>query len=833
MVGIVIVSHSARIAEGIAELAREMGGRGVRVEAAGGLDEPGNPLGTDAARVAGAIGRADGGDGVVVLMDLGSAVLSAEMALELLDAPTRVALSGAPVVEGAIAAAAAARAGAPLADVVEEARRGLDMKAGHLGEAEGAPAAETGSQDRGSAREVRLEVTNPLGLHARPAARFVQTAARFDADIEVSNESNGRGPARGRSLSGVATLGVRQGDAIRVRARGREATEALEALRDLAEEGFGDDDVAPAPPGRAGGPGAPSATGALSGVAASPGIGIGPAQRWPPLEPQVDEGPAGAPEEEWAALQAALQAAGADLERGRAELRARAGDAAAAILAAQALLLEDDALLEPTKRAIHERGSSAAAAWREATEELRAAYESLEDDYQRARAADVAEVARAVQVVLASGGAARPRLDSPAVVVARELGPRDAAGLDPDVALGVVTARGGPTSHGAIVARAAGIPAVVGVGEAALAIPPGTTVAVDGDGGEVHVDPGDEALAQLRARREQALEERRAALAAASEPALTRDGVRVDVMANAATPAEARAARRSGADGIGLLRTEFLFLGRDQSPSEEDQCASYGDIAAALEGRGVIVRTLDAGADKPLAYLDQPLEDNPFLGVRGVRLSLACRELLRTQLRALLRAAARHPLKVMFPMVATLAELRAARAELVAAAESLAEDDVEHADSIEVGVMVEVPSMALAAARFAREVDFFSIGTNDLCQYTMAAERGNERLAGLNDPLDPSVLRLVAMACEGAAASGVPVGVCGEAAADPVAVVILVGLGVTELSVAPVAIPRVKETVRAIDRGAARALARAALAAPDASAVRALASRAPNEGWPA
>jgi phosphocarrier protein FPr len=337
----------------------------------------------------------------------------------------------------------------------------------------------------------------------------------------------------------------------------------------------------------------------------------------------------------------------------------------------------------------------------------------------------------------------------------------------------------------------------------------------------VVVDPGAEALARHEAR---AAEDRRAAEAAAArahEPALTSDGHHVEVAANAGAPGDTEAAVAAGADGVGLLRTEFLFLGRRTAPDEDEQRGVYAAAVAALGGRRLVLRTLDAGADKPLAYLEMPAEENPFLGVRGLRLSLARPQMLRTQLRAALAAAADGPVSIMFPMVSELRELHEARAVLDEAHEDLARAGVA-AGAVEVGAMVEVPSLALLAAGVAAEVDFLSIGTNDLTQYTMAAERGNGALARLSDPVHPAVLRLIAAVCEAAAPHDCRVAVCGEAGSDPVAVPLLVGLGVDELSVAPPRVPLVKQWVRALDRAEAAELARLALAAPDADAVRRL-----------
>ncbi|CAN5732215.1 hypothetical protein BH24ACT26_BH24ACT26_19640 [soil metagenome] len=542
---------------------------------------------------------------------------------------------------------------------------------------------------------------------------------------------------------------------------------------------------------------------------------------WRPRTPVAPEAAAGEAGAEWSALQEALARARDELDATRASVADRLGHHEAAIFDAQKLLLDDDALLAPARRAIFEDGMTAARAFSDAAEATARAYRELDDEYQRARAADVEDVARNVLLGLLDDPGEPLSPDREVVVLATDLTPAETAALDPKLVLAIATARGGPGSHSSILARSAGIPAVVGVGPRLLAVEEGTTVAVDGASGTVHVDPAPAALDDLEARFRKEEKAASEARAAAQGPALTRDDVHVGVMANAGSVADVAAAAAHGAEGIGLLRTEFVFMGRDEMPDEDEQLSVYAAAAAALEGRPLVLRTLDAGADKPLEYLAQPAEDNPFLGVRGVRLGLDQPDLLVPQLRAALRAAARHPLKIMFPMVATVEELEGALSLLDAA-----RDDLERAGAEvprpEVGVMIEVPAAALLADRLAAHVDFLSIGTNDLAQYTMAAERGNDRVASLADALHPAVLRLIAMTCDAAGAQGRQVAVCGELGGDASATAILVGLGVKELSMGAPAIAAVKGAIREIEVPAARRLAQAALALDTAAEVRSM-----------
>jgi phosphocarrier protein FPr len=385
------------------------------------------------------------------------------------------------------------------------------------------------------------------------------------------------------------------------------------------------------------------------------------------------------------------------------------------------------------------------------------------------------------------------------------------------VVTGILTAEGGPTSHAAILARSLGIPAVVAAGRDVLDISEGATVLIDGSTGEVVTDPDPDRL--QRADEAAAAADERAATAAAlaHEPAATVDGTVIEVAANIGSVPEAAAAVASGADGVGLLRTEFVFLGRDTAPDEAEQEATYRAIAEAMGGRRLVIRTLDIGGDKPVPFAPQPPEENPFLGVRGLRLGLRRTDLLATQLRAIARVAGDHRVSVMFPMVTTVAELVTAKDMLDAA---FADVRVTAADGFEVGVMVEVPAVAVLADRLAPHVDFFSIGTNDLTQYVMAAERGHPALAAMADPLHPAVLRLIGTVCDAADAHDVWVGVCGEAGGDVVATPVLIGLGVGELSAAVTLVPAVKQAVRAVDLAAARELAKAVRDLDDAPAVR-------------
>jgi multiphosphoryl transfer protein len=812
-VGIVVVCHSRALAKAAVALASEMlHGRPVRFAVAAGLDE--TTFGTDAVRIKEAIEQVDGPAGVVVLMDLGSAVLSTELALDLLADPTarhRVVLSPAAIVEGLVVAAVAAAGGATRLEVANEARGALLGKAAHLsGADEIVGAVEPVDADVTAV----FTVTNRHGLHARPAARLVSELRSLDATVTLRNATTGTGPVPGSSLSRVATLGVLCGHDVEVAATGPQAHEAVEHLVGLAERQFDEpaDDRIDVP--------ADLIDVAAQGPRpASPGIAIGAARllRSPLLSDEALEvdGVVTDPDAEWRRVVEAIASVRRDVERLRGLAAREMGAADAGIFDAHLMLLSDTSLLADVKHGVVS-GSTATAAWRSTIAAVEAEWAALPDPYLRARAADVRSIGD--DVLRAMTGAPRATITEPGILVAPDLTPAEAAQLDRDLVIGIVLSHGSPSSHAAILARSRGIPAIVGAGAGVLAVRDGTLLALDGSSGELAVDPGADALERFRALADEQARARARDLSRASESAITRDGIHVEVAANIGSVGDARAAFAAGADGAGLVRTEFLFLGRDRAPSVNEQEAEYLALADAIGGRSITLRTLDVGGDKPLPYVIAAPEQNPFLGRRGIRLALEQRELLTEQLEAICRTARSTPTSVMFPMVSTVQELLDATSVLRAAAGAEGMPP-----GLRIGMMVEVPAAALKIETFLPHLDFVSIGTNDLTQYTLAAERGNPAVAALSDALDPGVLQLIAQTC--AAARGrVPVAVCGEAASDATAVAILLGLGVTELSVAPAAVPRIKTLVRGLDLTQCVTLAEKALTLRNANDVRQLVS---------
>ncbi len=548
----------------------------------------------------------------------------------------------------------------------------------------------------------------------------------------------------------------------------------------------------------------------LRGIAASRGIAIGPAFQFRQPTLRVTQSLVQDPAAEWQRFRAALGTARQQLAAICAQ--AAAGSEQAAIFQAHALMLEDPELLQAVQSAIEERHWNAEAALSTAAEMYIQVLGSLDDEYLRARAVDVRDiVTRLLRILLGTTEDCTSELRVPSIILARDLTPSDTVQLDRSLVLGFCTAEGGPTSHVAILACSMGLPAVVGVGADVLEIAAGAPTILNGNEGMLLVHPDPDLTATYVSQQAIAATRLAEARTRSHELAFTRDGRRVEVLANIGSEEEARAALEAGAEGVGLLRTEFLYMQRARLPDEEEQYRAYRAIVDAFGQQPVILRTLDIGGDKALPYVDLPHEMNPFLGQRGIRLCLKRPELLRPQLRAALRAGDGRNLKLMFPMVATVDEIRAARRLLEECRAELLAEGRPIARKEEVGIMVEIPAAALMADRLAAEVDFFSIGTNDLSQYTMAADRTNARVASLAAGLQPAVLRLVHDVVAAAHSHGKQAGLCGELAGDLAAIPVLLGLGLDELSMSPANIPLAKHIIRTLSLSQAQDLARAAL----------------------
>ncbi|WP_367312899.1 phosphoenolpyruvate--protein phosphotransferase [Demequina zhanjiangensis] len=795
-VGLVVVSHSRPLADAAVALAMEMvAGEPPRLEIAAGTPDGGT--GTDAAAVAAAIEAADEGAGVAVLLDLGSAVLSSEMALEFIDPSHDVRLLAAPFVEGLLAAVVRASGGASLDEVQDEASAALGGKTEHLrgdeaqsGEREpDAPAFDT---------ERSVRVVNTVGIHARPAAAIAGTVAAFDAATTVVLDDR---RADARSPIALAALGAAAGDTVVVGASGSQASDAVDAVADLIESGFGEElasDLAREDAQPSAAASVESRTGTEAkprGVSAGRVVGRVLQVGAPVVEPKSSV----VPEPDRAAQASQVREAAAAVAARLRDRAATVTGARADVLAATATIAEDPMLVDDAVSRCASGTAADAAIWG-AAETVASTFRSA-GGLLAERVTDVLDVRDRIvrelrgeqEIVLAS-------LTEPTVVVARDLAPADTVELDPATCVAIVTELGAPTSHTAIIARELGIPAVVGA-SGATAIPSGTPVLVDGTTGEVVPGPSDEQRATVVPRAERS---------PLNGPGVTRDGARVRLLANVAGAHDAQEASRWGAEGVGLFRTELSFLDRGIEPSVEEQAETYLAVLRAFPGQRVVIRTLDAGSDKPVPYLTLPGEPNPALGVRGFRTARRDPDVLARQLEAISHAAMRagEAPWVMAPMIAT-------RDEAASFASMARGAGIET-----VGVMIETPAAALLADAIAAEVDFLSIGTNDLAQYVMAADRQATELADLGDPWQPAVLAMIAAVGRAGLARGIPVGVCGEAASTPDLAPVLVGAGATSLSMAPRALAPVAAALADVTLAECRAAADAATSADSSDDAR-------------
>jgi phosphoenolpyruvate-protein phosphotransferase len=676
--------------------------------------------------------------------------------------------------------------------------------------------------DQGGAQQRTVVITLRQGLHARPAALLARRAKSFGAQISLA--AHGR-IADARSVVAIMALGVRHGDELILRAEGNDAAQALAATlagleeaerMDLTHESA----TAQKPRLEPRLKDSPLRDGELSGVCAVPGFAVGRATRIERREIEVTEQGSGAARER------------EELDRARSNVRLRlervrnAGGAARQEIIAAHLEFVDDPTLNERAHELIAQDKSAGYAWRGAIRRSIAALESLDDSRLRERADDLLDVE--AHVLLALSGEARPMhlpLPEQAVLLADDLLPSELTALDGRRLVAIALSGGGATSHVAILAAAMEIPMLIGLGGDLRKIADGQTLIVDADSGTLFTAPTAEAVAKGRATVEARLAHRAALRSAAAKECRSLDGTRVEIFANLGSVTDAIAAVASGAEGCGLLRTEFLFIDRETAPTEDEQVQAYQSIANTLGGRPLILRMMDVGGDKPLRYLPLPAEANPALGLRGVRTALLHPNLMRTQLRAALRVQPFGVMRLLIPMVTDLSEILAVRHVID---ELAAELKLE--GRVSLGAMIETPSAALTAAVLIGAVDFLSIGSNDLTQYTLAMDRGHAELARRTDALHPAVLQLIAAAAVAGSAAGKLVAVCGGVAADRTAVPILLGLGIRELSVVPAAIPALKRQIGGLRIEECRELAQRCLHLGSATEVRSLIEQAVGEG---
>ncbi|KPL61316.1 phosphoenolpyruvate--protein phosphotransferase [Rossellomorea vietnamensis] len=550
----------------------------------------------------------------------------------------------------------------------------------------------------------------------------------------------------------------------------------------------------------------------LKGIAASNGIAIAKAYRLVEPDLSFEKKSVDNAEQEVSRFRDAIATSKSELEAIRDKARVDLGEDKAQIFEAHLLVLSDPELLTPIEDKVKSENVNAEFALKETADMFVAMFESMDNEYMKERAADIRDVTKRVLSHLLGVQIANPSMvTEEVIVIAEDLTPSDTAQLNREFVKGFTTDIGGRTSHSAIMARSMEIPAVVGTKSITSSVENGDMIIVDGLNGEVHINPTPEVIEEYKKEHARYEEQKAEWAKLVDEPTVSKDGEHVELAANIGTPKDLEGVKNHGGEGVGLYRTEFLYMGRDELPSEEEQYEAYKAVLEGMEGKPVVVRTLDIGGDKELPYLNLPKEMNPFLGYRAIRLCLDEQDIFRTQLRALLKASPFGNLKIMFPMISNLQEFREAKAILEEEKKALLENGTTVADHIEVGIMVEIPSTAVMADVFAKEVDFFSIGTNDLIQYTMAADRMNERVSYLYQPYNPAILRLVKMVIDAAHKEGKWAGMCGEMAGDEIAVPILLGLGLDEFSMSATSILKARSQIRQLNRSEMKELAEQAL----------------------
>ncbi|MDR1094852.1 MAG: phosphoenolpyruvate--protein phosphotransferase [Spirochaetaceae bacterium] len=813
MVGLVLVSHCRALADAAARLARQVSSAVTApVASAGGAGDDHGELGTDAVDIMEAVESVYSDDGVLILMDIGSAILSAKTALELMDPEkaAHVSLCSAPLVEGAVSAAVQIAAGNDFEAVKAEAYAALVPKQLDLGDASPAASPSPEAADEGDWLSFTFVARLKNGLHARPASLLVSTAASFSAAVvKAKNISRNKGPESARSINKLALLGILLGDEVEVRASGDDAEAALAAVKKLAEDNFGE-------------PPAPLKTAALIGdrlLTLAPGMAMGRLCRADSVtcpRQTIDDND---PEAEIRRFEAALAEVKAELETHEARLAKEGHADEAGIFNAQKLILMDEDMINEVKAAVHTEKLTAAYLYQQKMNALAADYRNLPGAYLPQRAADINDTASRVLAILAgddgggsngSGGNKNAPEDwGDIILAAKEVQPSMIVRFENRIR-GVLSETGSAVSHAAILAKTLGIPGISGyhVDEHAAN---GTVIIMDGKHCSVTVNPDEKTQAAFKAKIAGWEEQKKRDLEDSKKDAVTRDGLKVYIRANIGEKRDAKMAADYHAEGIGLLRTEFLFLSRAEAPDEDTQTAILREILAYFPHDPVTIRTLDIGGDKPLPWLNQPEEANPFLGVRGVRLCQRETRLFMSHLRAILRAGQGYPIKIMIPMVSTVEEVLFCREAQETAHAALMREGIAHAWPVPLGIMVETPSAAVMADKLAAVADFFSIGSNDLTQYTMAAERGNSALACLAASPQTAVLRMINTAALAARHAGIPISVCGEMAGDPLLSQALAGMGITELSMNPASIGPVKRAITGTTAKAAEETARRCL----------------------
>jgi phosphocarrier protein FPr len=813
MVGLVLVSHSRSLAEATVELIRRAVQPNLPIACSGGVGDNREELGTDALEIQQAITSVYSEEGVLVLMDLGSAILSAETAKDLLDPERRdrVVLSSAPLVEGGVAAAVQAQLGASISEVAEAAGKSLLPKQDQVQDVIPAETKELPTATPAEYEILEAIIENEHGLHLRPAAALIKGLAEFQGEVLIENRSAGRGPVAAKSLVDVTRLQIRQGDRVRFSISSPNPQPLIDAIRSMVANQFGES------------PQQAVASASLSGeekesgiFGVSRGIAIGrplllsfvPAQL-PTYKVQTESEVAS----EISRLRSALTASAVEFDARISRVQGSLHPTDLRIFEAQRMILLDPSILQEVEEKIRKDRLNSAVAWHEVLARHTADQEEVVDPYLRARAADFREVERIglnqmVEPEASSRLSEKPLAEGQ-ILVCDELTPSLAENFSRRGISGVIQLQGGAASHGAILARALNLPAIGGAQSYEEEIRTAQTVAINGTEGSLWIEPSPDLLERLERARQLEHSQLQEALEDSERPAVTADGIEILVAANAGSSQDISNACRYGADAVGLFRSEFLFQHFDHQPDEQEQVDAYREaLAINKKALPMTIRLLDVGADKPLKFLRPQKEANPFLGVRGVRLLFANPAFFRTHLRALLRVADSLPLKLLVPMVTDVSEVLHLKQLLDQLAAELKNQNIPHRWPLPFGVMIETPAAALLVDQLISHLNFLSIGTNDLTQYVLCAERGSPALSAFADPLHPAVVRICEEVIRKSREKGIAASVCGEVASDVDAIPILLGLGLRDFSVTAAAVPETKSLIRKLD--AARIAARLA-----------------------
>lgn len=795
MVGIVIVSHSLTLAQGVRELAVEMTADKVKIEIAAGTQNIDAPIGTDPMAITQAMEKAYDTDGVVVLMDLGSAIMNAEIAVEFLEEQmqSKIYLCSAPLVEGTIAAAVQAMVGGSAQDVIREAKGAIKGKEKQIGDGEKKQSQnqrETQQEETKNCISFQIVVPNKNGLHARPASKMVAMLSQTDAQVEVSVD--GEDWVQAKSINSLALLGAKKGDTLHFKASGNEREKAKEKMIAFAKDNFQDDDSKDKTQEKT------TTITESKKIPVSGGIGIGKATWIRQKQVEISSEKTQDKEKEVEDFLKAIGLSIEKIEQDKEKNKGKVADREMEIFDAHVSMLQDPEVREKVCQRIEKEESSWQRAWDTTCRELIERYQKSQNSYTRERALDIEDIRERVL----RGTQKQPQemdmdFREDVIVVATDIQPWQMMAMDTKYVKGIVLEKGNQNSHTSILARSMAIPAIAGLAEEIKEIEPGVEILINGDTAEIIKDKNSQRWIELERGKIQKQEYEKKIKELSKKEAYTKSGKKIEVMANISGAKDATLAFENGADAVGLFRTELLFMEKDKEPTIEEQVSQYTDIAKRLHGKTLTIRTLDVGGDKPLPYASKMQEENPFLGVRGVRYTMENKELFKRQLKAILIASEKCPnIQVMFPMISTIEEYQSAMQIVECCREELKAQGQEFNRQMKFGIMVEVPSVVMMAEEFAQKVDFFSIGTNDLSQYIMAMDRTNAKVKDMVRMGDKAVIKAIETVVKAGKKAKIPVCLCGEMAAEQSLTEKLLEVGIEKLSVNSVLVPQIKQRVR-------------------------------------